>query len=228
MIRSRPLPLGRPVVLELGIDECSKGSRTFAAHECIECVETLAHDLDVLLRHRLLRRPRALRASCPLKKNAPPDALSLLPAAGDPYRLFKAHGRPRAAAAFAHGREDQISAKVAHFDDLGGEVSLDQAVPQATDSIRGRRNSGPAAAGTLPPEPSVPIHPCRFLRLNISEARWASSTFSCDIAKPALLGRLARDLDEADQPGAFGRGLLDRVKIPLKVFGGACSAWCAS
>lgn len=53
VIRFRPLPLGRPVVLELGIDERSKGFLgPFATHKRIECVETLAHDLDVLLRQR--------------------------------------------------------------------------------------------------------------------------------------------------------------------------------
>ena len=40
MIRFRPVPLGRPVVLELRIDECSEGFLgRFAPHECIECVE---------------------------------------------------------------------------------------------------------------------------------------------------------------------------------------------
>ena len=62
-----------PMELDLGIEGFRKSfAGQFTAHECVPSVKALAHDLDVLLRHHLVRQPGGFEGFVPVLKHPQP------------------------------------------------------------------------------------------------------------------------------------------------------------
>ena len=102
----------------------------------VEGLQGTAHDLHVLLRHRLLPQPGGFEGLGLSPVIAPPDAFPPTPLGDIPEQYLERRVASCAATAKSHGCERQVS-KVAHRDHFDREVgeNVDYARVPAADSI---------------------------------------------------------------------------------------------
>jgi hypothetical protein len=89
------------------------------------------------MRHRLLQQPSCFEGFAGRVEVRQPDALPLPPPAYLPDRRVRGKVTARTVPAKVHGCERQIS-KIAHFDDLDGEVGPDGRLRSALGPSQGR------------------------------------------------------------------------------------------
>src|SRR5512132_3981937 len=125
-VRVRSLVM--PAPLEPWIEKFRSGfAGHFPSHDCVEGVETLAHDLHVLLRHRLLRQPGGFEGLGAIREDRPGGDLAgaKLPhmEAGLPdFATRRLHSTT-----ISHGGKDTLPLPIAQFLDL--DPPLGKCVP---------------------------------------------------------------------------------------------------